>query len=475
MKKTKIVATVGPATNTAEKIHELIIAGVDLFRLNFSHGSHESHAKTIEIIRSESKKLGKHIAILQDIAGPKMRIGDLASPLTLEVGDKLDLVKGKKTALKLNELILTDPEVLNDIIAGTLVYFADGTIRTKVISCDEKKVTLEVLTAGVLTSRKGVNFPGVRLGISSITAKDREDMSFGAKMGVDMVAISFVQSADDMQMARSILKEHGSHALLIAKIEKHEAIDELSSILEASDGLMVARGDLGVEIGLEKVPVIQKKIIAQANKQAKPVITATQMLTSMVHSPFPTRAEISDIANAVLDGTDAVMLSDESAAGSFPIKAVEVLHKTIVEIETIYPYRRHFEGSCQGDSAVAASVAEIACGSKADGIIVFSFSGTTAYKMSKFRPKARLICVTHDEEVFKRLALCWGSENALSLPVFEDTHALMRDFVKKAVAQGIISVSKTYVAIMGYPAGSAGQANVIRLITPENIAMLLAE
>ena len=475
MKKTRIVATIGPATEAYEQICRLIEGGVDVFRLNFSHGSHESHGELVSRIRQASERIGRSVAILQDISGPKMRIGDLSEPLELEPGDSLMLVKKPLENPQKGELSLSDPEALEDLQPGAAVYFADGTIRTRVIGSDEKAVRLEVLTPGTLTSRKGVNFPGVRLRISAITPKDRSDIAFGAQQGVDMVAISFVQSAEDMRQARSLLQAAGSHALLLAKIEKHEAVDELEAILEASDGLMVARGDLGVEVGLEKVPVIQKKVIAAANARGKPVITATQMLGSMVHSPFPTRAEISDIANAVLDGTDAVMLSDETAVGAHPLKAVAVLCETIREIETIYPYGR-LGGQTQGaGEAVAASVAQLSCNVAAEGIIVFSFSGQTAYKMAKFRPRAKLFCVTHDEAAFRRLALCWGAENTFAVPVFEDNHALMRDFVKKAVAKGLISAEKTYIAVMGYPAGTPGQANVVRLITPENIALLLAE
>lgn len=475
MKKTRIVATVGPATQGYEQIVRLIEGGVDVFRLNFSHGSHENHGELIERIRQAARESGRPVAILQDISGPKMRIGDLAKPLELEPGDRLELVKDAALIEEPHQLSLTDPEALEDLQPGAAVYFADGTIRTRVSGCDERAVHLEVLTPGTLSSRKGVNFPGVRLRISAITPKDRSDIAFGAKMGVDMVAISFVQSAEDMRQARSLLHAAASRALLLAKIEKHEAVEELEAILAESDGLMVARGDLGVEVGLEKVPVIQKKVIAAANAQGKPVITATQMLGSMVHSPFPTRAEISDIANAVLDGTDAVMLSDETAVGAHPLKAVAVLCETIREIESIYPYGRHTDRALGTGEAVAASVAQLSCNVGAEGVIVFSFSGQTAYKMAKFRPKSRLLCVTHDEAAFRRLGLCWGAEHTFTMPVFEDNHALMRDFIKEAAARGLIAVDKTYIAVMGYPAGTPGQANVIRLITPENIAMLLGE
>jgi pyruvate kinase len=308
MKKVKIVATLGPSS--IDKVESMIKAGVDIFRLNFSHADHKTHKNSIKLIRETAKKLNSKTAILQDISGPKIRIGEINGFLELKRGDKIRLVKSMPESVY--DLTISYPEIIDQVNVGEYVFFADGSIRTKVIEKDSNSLTLEVKNEGVLSSRKGVNFPNSNLKISAITKKDEKDLIFGAKNGVDIVAISFVNSKKDILKAKTILKEHGATPWVIAKIETKQAVENLDEILEVADGVMVARGDLGIEVGIEKVPVIQKKIIRRANKLKKPVITATQMLLSMVNSPFPTRAEVSDVANAVMDGTDAVMLSDET-------------------------------------------------------------------------------------------------------------------------------------------------------------------
>ena len=328
MKKTKIVATLGPSS--IDKIEDLIKAGVDVFRLNFSHANHKTHKESIKKIRETAKKLNSKTAILQDISGPKIRIGEVDGLLELKKGDKIKLVK--KHPKNRYELTISYPEIIDHVNIGEYVFFADGSIRTKVIDKTKDALILEVKNDGVLSSRKGVNFPHSNLKISAITQKDKKDLIFGAKNGIDIVAISFVNNKEDILKAKNILKEYNASPWVIAKIETKKGVENLDEILEVADGVMVARGDLGIEVGVEKVPVIQKKIIRKANKLKKPVITATQMLLSMVNSPFPTRAEVSDVANAVMDGSDGVMLSDETTVGKYPVKAVEVLKKTIIEI-----------------------------------------------------------------------------------------------------------------------------------------------
>ncbi len=474
MRKTRIIATIGPATDKQAIIDALIKGGVDLFRLNFSHGDHDSHRAIIGRIR-DAQKRSHPVGILQDIAGPKMRIGDLQKPLVLETGSTLGLMRSGHNPKQSHHLTLSDPLALEDLQVGQSVFFADGTIRTTVSQILVDRIELSVQVGGELTGRKGVNFPDTRLRIGAITPKDEADLIAGAQMGVDMVAISFVQRPEDLLQARAILDAQGSTARLLAKIERIEAVESIEAILDVCDGLMVARGDLGVEVGLERVPLLQKQLIEAANRRGLPAITATQMLTSMVHAPFPTRAEVSDVANAVLDGSDAVMLSDETAIGGHPLQAVALLQETIQSIETIYPFARNLDRIQCSHDAVAASAVHMSMSTQAAGIVVFSFSGATAYRMASFRPKADLLCVTHDEETFQRLSLCWGAKRAFAMPALDDSHKLISDFVRRAVQEQVIDPNQSYIAVMGYPAGTSGHANLVRLISPENIAMLLEE
>ncbi len=328
-KRTKILATVGPASDTLENIENLIKAGVNVFRLNFSHGTYEYHFDVLSKIRQAMKNLDLIVGVLQDISGPKIRIGELAHHFELKENDTIIFHKktiiGKATSQNSYEVSINYPEILTQLCVGDYIYLYDGIIRTKVLRCEENKVEVIVENSGTLSSKKGVNFPNTALGVDVLTSKDKADMEWGVKNGVDFMAISFVQNESDMLNARDILTKLGGKQMLIAKIEKFDAIQNIDEILDASDGLMVARGDLGIEVPYYEVPNLQKMLIHKANLAAKPVITATQMLLSMTHSERATRAEISDIANAVLDGTDAVMLSEESAVGQHPILAVKTM------------------------------------------------------------------------------------------------------------------------------------------------------
>ena len=471
MRRTKIVATLGPVTESSEKITELIKAGVDVFRLNFSHGDHASHEKLFHNIRNASKKLQMPVAILQDISGPKVRIGLVKKTLNLQVGDTLSLIKGDADGSN-NQLSLSYPQIINDLKIDQKVYFADGTIQSEVIEKGVDSVKLRILVGGKLTTKKGVNFPDTNLGIGAITPKDRDDLIFGAKLGVDLVAISFVQHADDIIHVRSILKEHNSDAWIFSKIEMREAMENLEDILAVSDGVMVARGDLGVELGLSRVPVAQKRIIALANDLDKPVITATQMLTSMLSSPHPTRAEVSDIANAVLDGTDAVMLSDETAVGEYPIQAIETLVDTISEKETIYPHWKHNDKLTLAHDAIANSVSTLAKQILPDGILVFSASGATALSMSKFRPRSFIYVNTPSQETFNKLCVVWGVKPIMILKHTGDSDEIIHDFVLEAEKRGVVDKEKTYILTMGFPIGKAGTTNIMRVIDKQGIAML---
>jgi pyruvate kinase len=457
MKKAKIVATLGPSS--ADKIEDMIKAGVDVFRLNFSHADHKTHKNSIKKIREIAKKLDSKTAILQDISGPKIRIGEINGILELKRGDKIRLVK--KNPKNAYDLTISYPEIIDQVKVGEYVFFADGSIRTKVIEKTPDYLVLEVKNDGVLSSRKGVNFPHSNLKISAITPKDEKDLIFGAKNGVDIVAISFVNSKDDILKAKEILKKAGANPWVIAKIETKKAVENLDEILEVSDGVMVARGDLGIEVGIEKVPVIQKKIIRRANKMKKPVITATQMLLSMVNSPFPTRAEVSDVANAVMDGTDAVMLSDETTVGKYPIKAVETLTKIIKEIQSIYPYHKKYE--TDDDDAIALSVSDLAKAIEPKAIVSFTSSGTTVKSIAKYRPKAPIIAVTHSRDTSRKLKAVWGVEEIFEMPKIKDPEKLIHKFIDVAKKLNILKEKDKIIITMGSIVGKEGTTNMIRV------------
>ncbi len=458
MKKAKIVATLGPNSN--DKIEEMIKAGVDVFRLNFSHADHKTHKNSIKAIRETAKKLDSKTAILQDISGPKIRIGEINGILELKRGDKVRLVKSNPKSAY--DLTISYPEIIDDVKIDEYVFFADGSIRTKVIEKDKNSLLLEVKNDGVLSSKKGVNFPNSNLKISAITKKDIEDLIFGAKNRVDIVAVSFVNTKDDILKAKNILNENGANPWVIAKIETKKAVENLEDILEVSDGVMVARGDLGIEVGIEKVPAIQKKIIRKANKLKKPVITATQMLLSMVNSPFPTRAEVSDVANAVMDGSDAVMLSDETTVGKYPVKAVETLVKIIKEIQTIYPYHKKYE--TEDKDAIALSVSDLAKAINPKAIVSFTSSGTTVKSISKYRPKAPIIAITHERETSRKLKVVWGVANIIEVPKIKNPEKLIEKFKEIAIRENYLQKGDKVIITMGSIIGKEGTTNMIRVL-----------
>ncbi len=458
MKQVKIVATLGPSSNN--KIEQMIKAGVDIFRLNFSHADHKTHKNAIRKIREIAKKLNSKTAILQDISGPKMRIGEINGFLELKRGDKIRLVK--KYPASSYDLTLTYPEIIDQVDIDEYVFFADGSIRTKVINKTDNYLMLEVKNEGVLSSRKGVNFPHSKLKISAITPKDEKDLAFGAKNEIDIVAISFVNSKQDILKAKEILKANGANPWVIAKIETKQAVENLDEILEASDGVMVARGDLGIEVGIEKVPIIQKKIIRRANRLKKPVITATQMLLSMVNSPFPTRAEVSDVANAVMDGSDGVMLSDETTVGKYPVKAVETLTNVILETQNIYPYYKKYE--ILDEDAIAASVADLCKGIEPKAIICFTSSGTTVRSIAKYRPKPPIFAVTHSKDTSRKLNIVWGAKPLFEISKIKNPEKLIEKFKSLAVKTEYFQKGDIVIVTMGSLIGKEGTTNMIRVI-----------
>jgi pyruvate kinase len=472
MRKTKIVITLGPATSSLEMIERLILKGVNVFRLNFSHGDHETHKKSIETIREASKNLDKEVAILQDISGPKVRIGKIEGVLKLKKGDTLKLSK-EENKDDAYSLALSYTDIIDMVNIGEEVFFADGTLQTVVTAKKNGVLELKLLNDGELTSKKGVNFPKTKLSISAITKKDEDDLAFGAKNDIDMVALSFVQTKEDILKAISIMKEHDFDPFIVSKIETGEAINNLEEILEVSHGVMVARGDLGAEFGVTKLPRIQKHIISVANSMNKPAITATQMLTTMKDNPFPTRAEVSDIANAVYDGTDAVMLSDETTIGKFPIQAVEVLHDTIKDVEIDYPYFKEFQTINKSD-AVSKSAVELAKNLDKEALVPFTTSGMSAQTLSKYRPKQSIYAVSHSLKTHRRLSLVWGVHPLFVMDEVKNPTKLLYDFVKKILEEERVGMDKRFIVTIGSTTGEEGSTNLIRLLNKEGMESVLA-
>lgn len=472
-KKTKIVATLGPASENLETMREMVKNGVNVFRLNFSHGTHEYHEANLNKIRQIEKELGVRIGILQDISGPKVRTGELKETFILKSGDILNFVKEQIVGEKIGEnefkLCINHPEILSLMKVGELIYLYDGAIRAKVIEINEEKVVTLIENDGMITSRKGVNFPNTRINIEVLTQKDKDDMLWGVKNRVNFVAISFVQNENDVKKARKFLESIGSRAKIYSKIEKFDAVENIDQIIENSDGIMVARGDLGIEVPFFNVPVIQKEIIKKANAKSRPVITATQMMLSMTTKESATRAEISDVANAVLDGTDAVMLSEESAIGHNPVAVVKAMSNTIHEIEKIYPYNKFddYEFFDETDM-IASSTARLASRLGASALITITGSGKSAIKMARNRTKIDIFAVTHDEEAAHSLTIAWGIKPVLVTPKSQ-TNLIIASAINSLYNSHLIDNKSTYVMTAGFQTGVEGSTNFIRIIKQDQI------
>lgn len=445
--KTKIVATAGPSLSSEGKIEGAIRAGVSVFRLNFSHGTYETHRKLIENIRRVSERLGREVAVLQDLSGPKLRVGKIEKPIKVKPGDIVWLVEGKECAG--SEIPIEYPYLVDDMKVGETILIEDGKISLEVIEKNSGKLKARVITGGVIRSEKGVNLPDSNLRVPSFTEKDRRDLEFGMENDVDMVALSFVKSPDDVKGPREIA---GEEIPIIAKIERREAIKRLGEIITAFDGVMVARGDLGVEMPLEKVPVLQKKMIAIANKWRKIVITATQMLSTMISNPYPTRAEVSDIANAVFDGSDALMLSGETAIGKYPIEAVRMMGRTIEEVEgseLLWSYRRLLDwGKTDPTEALAESAVITAEKIGASAIVVFTASGRTAQVVSKFRPRMPVLALTHSLKVQRNASIFWGVQ-AEMVEFISNTDRMIEKGISILVEKGLLKKGDFIVLTAG--------------------------
>ena len=476
-KRTKIIATIGPASDSLEQITSLIRAGVNLFRLNFSHGTYEYHTEVFNRIKKACEDTNLIIGVMQDISGPKIRVGMLEEDFILKSGDHVEFVKdeivGHKVSSDRYRLSINEPNILDQLKVGEYIYMYDGIIRSRVEESNNNGVVVRIENDGMLSSKKGVNFPNTKLGIDVLTQKDREDMLWGIENGVDYMAISFVQSAKDINDAREIIDKHNSRVKLIAKIEKFDAVENIDEIIEASDGIMVARGDLGIEMPYFDVPQIQKMLISKANSQSKPVITATQMLLSMTQNERATRAEISDVANAVLDGTDAVMLSEESAIGKHPTLAVETMVQTIQGAEKNYPFYKftNFDNSDRDDK-IDESAVRLSQGLGSDGILTFTAWGDSARKIARYRPENPIYAVINDEITARSLTLMWGVVPAFYIKRGGIKKMIGR-VIKQGVKRGVIDTNKNYILTAGDPVGVHGTTNLIRIITKAEMEFFL--
>lgn len=427
--KTKIVATIGPASNSPEVIRKMVKAGMSVARLNFSHGSYDEHARMVSLLRSVSEEFDTPITLLQDLQGPKIRVGQLPDgAITLEAGQYLNLVPVAEYDRQPDTIAIDYPHLAADAEPGTSVLLDDGLLELKIEEIKENGVLCRVVEGGTLKSRKGVNLPGVELSLPSMTEKDKQDLDFGLSQGVDLVSLSFVRRVEDIRTLKNLLVEKGFPDLpVLAKIEKPQAIANLKAIVEECDALMVARGDLGVEMSPEKVPMLQKQIIRLCNINSVPVITATQMLESMIRSPRPTRAEASDVANAIIDGTDAVMLSGESAVGEFPVRAVEMLSKIAIDVEKELQFVNNPPATTEETRVLSEALNTIDKILDLRCICAFTTTGYSAIIASSERPKAPVVAFTPSLEVYHRLNLIWGVK-----PLLVQDHA---EDIEKLIAQ----------------------------------------
>ena len=467
-KRTKIVATIGPATANVETLRELIRAGVNVVRLNFSHGSHDWHRSVIKDVREVSRQLGRYVAILQDLPGPKVRTGALGEGV-----ESVTLVAGNRFTLTTETIVGDESRVsanyaglARDVESGKRIYLADGTIALRILETTATEIVTQVEAGGVLRTSQGINYPDGSLDIDSVTDRDFEHLAFGLEEGVDWVAVSFVRSKTDITRVRDFMAERGYTVPVMAKIEKHEALEHIEEIVAAAQGIMVARGDLGIEVPLEQVPIIQKDLIARANRASKPVVTATQMLESMITSARPTRAEVTDVANAILDGTDAVMLSGETARGAFPVEAVRMMATIAVEVEQNYPHEElQLRRLAESDADVATSIAQMAARATEQlglGLVVTgTTTGNTARHISSFRPRARVIALTPVVEVARWLAIVWGVE-PLVVQTYRYIETLIEIAEARVVTEGFAESGDWIAITSGMPVGEGG-TNVLKL------------
>ena len=462
-RRTKIVATLGPASDSLEQLHALVAAGMDAARLNLSHGTHEDHAERARRVRAVEADVGRPIALIADLQGPKLRIGHLDEPIMLVRGDTITIC-AEEFATD-GELPIA-PAVIGEVLeSGHDVLIDDGLVRLRVDAVDRGRAQCAVVIGGRISSHKGVNLPGVPLPIPSLTVKDVADLEFALQLGVDYVALSFVRSPTDVRELKAVIEAAGAHAHVIAKIEKAEGVDMLDDILAETDAVMVARGDLGVEIGPALVPLIQKRIILKALERGKPVITATQMLETMIHSAEPTRAEASDVANAILDGTSALMLSGETAVGEYPVEAVAYMDRIALAIEPSMGYRHEIPEAEQNPTiggAMSNAACDIAEALRAAAILVPTFSGRTASAVARLRPRRPIVALTHKDWAMRQLALEWGV-TPLLIAESPDIEQLWSESIRAAREAGFLEAGDRVVITAGTAVNIPGSTNVIKV------------
>ncbi|MDP4126625.1 MAG: pyruvate kinase [Bacillota bacterium] len=469
MRRTKIVCTIGPASESKEKVQALLAAGMDVARLNFSHGTHEEHGRRIAILKEEAARIGKHLGILLDTKGPEVRTGIVPEEgITLENGSAFSLNADLSIGNQ-NRVGITYPELWKEVSPGTHIFIDDGQIDLEVTSADSEIIRAIVRNGGVLRSKKGVNVPGARIDLPAVTDKDIEDIRFGISQGIDFIAASFTRKALDVLAVRRIIEEMGADVHIIAKIESQEGLINLDDILDVADGLMVARGDLGVEITVEEVPIRQKEMIRKCNLLGKPVIVATQMLDSMIRQPRPTRAEASDVANAIWDGTDAIMLSGETAAGLFPVEAVQMMDKIAQRTEkTSIDNLASRHPQLNVAEAISFASYTIAKDLEAAAILTPTHSGLTARMISKYRPLALIVAATPFASTARKLALQWGVQPLL-VPQSSGTDQMLSVAINASLNQNYIHAGEVVVITAGVPIGKVGSTNMIKVQIMGNI------
>ncbi|MGH7595080.1 MAG: pyruvate kinase [bacterium] len=466
LRRTKIVCTIGPASDSPETLAALMDAGMNVARLNFSHGTHDEHRQRIARIReiADAKKLP--IAILQDLSGPKLRTGPMAKPVVLQPG-QIFVLTNRPVPGDEHTVSVTFPDLPAHVQVGENILLADGTIQLQVLEKTATDLRCRVIDGGALGAHKGINLPQTFFDIPALTEKDKKDLEFGLEAGVDFVALSFVRKPEDLSLVKEVMTAKNRVAPVIAKIEKHEAVEKIDAIIAAADGIMIARGDLAVETPLENVPLVQKEIIKKCNRAGKPVITATQMLKSMVEEPRPTRAEANDVANAVLDGTDAVMLSEETTIGKYPVQAVQVMDKILRTTETVLLSRERLVDEdvehLNIAEAVSHAVVSTAHYLKAAAILTPTRSGSTARLISRFRPKAPIIAMSYRLETVRWLALVWGVHPLYNAKPHDNSDDLIARCKREALATGLVKAGDTVLITAGLPPSEQSTTNLIKV------------
>ncbi|MEE3004494.1 MAG: pyruvate kinase [Chloroflexota bacterium] len=462
MRKTKIIVTIGPSSRDPEILDQLLEAGMDCARLNFSHGTLEEHGEVIRTLRELSDRRERPVAILQDLGGIKLRLGQMANPVQLNPGDVVSMVSDAESD-RPDVLPFPQAGVLRNLRPGHKVFISDGTVSLEVLEAGEDSVKMRVLSsAASISSFKGVNLPGVTIDQPVLTEADKVALQFGMQQDVDWVAVSFVRRSADITYAKDYLRSIGSNSLVMAKMERGDGIDNIDSILEEVDGVMVARGDMGVEIPMEQVPLVQKSMVKKANEAAKVSAIATQMLLSMVESPTPTRAEVSDITNAVLDGCDAILLSDETAMGKFPVETVKVAESTIRSAESIYPY--HQEHSPRDRTQAVALAAGQLVKSLNSKPIVITSTGRAAFEVSRVRPENGVLVFSHDEAVLRKMCMGWGLYPVGVVPPERDVATLVGMLIDASLESGMVQDDDVVTIVHGFMPGVTGTTNTIQVL-----------